>query len=52
MDSKEIIAIVKKQIKLIEAEYETHPTEENQGDCLDAKEGFEVLIDNLKKTLK
>ena len=52
MDKKEVLKLVKAQIKKINKEYETHPTRENQGDCLDAKDGFEVLLSELKKTLK
>jgi hypothetical protein len=43
---------IKEIIKKIEKEYETCPNENNQGDCLNAKDGFEILIKELKKKKK
>jgi len=36
-------------IEEIENTYNVEPNEENEGDCLNAKEGFEILIDMVKK---
>jgi soluble cytochrome b562 len=49
---KEVLKEIKKVIKDIENEFEVEPTEDNEGDCLDAKEGFEILINKLKKLAK
>ena len=48
----EILKQIKEVIKNIEENYEVEPNDENQGDCLNAKEGFEILIKQLKKLIK
>lgn len=45
IQSERITEIIKK----INSEYNVEPTDENQGDCLCAKHGFELLISELKK---
>ena len=48
----EILKQIKEVVKNIEENYEVEPNDENQGDCLNAKEGFEILIKQLKKLIK
>ncbi len=51
MDKKEIIKLLKEQIKLIKKEYNTHPTKSNEGDCMNARDGFDLLILNLELSI-
>jgi hypothetical protein len=48
----EILEQIKEAIKDIEENYGVEPNDENQGDYLNAKEGFEILIKQLKKLIK
>jgi hypothetical protein len=48
----EILEQIKEILKDIEENYLVEPNDENQGDCLNAKEGFEMLINQLKKLIK
>lgn len=50
--TKEDLKDIKNIIKHIQTEYEVEPTDDNQGDYLDAKEGFEILINEVKKLIK
>lgn len=50
--TNEILKQIKEVVKDIEKNYEVEPNDENQGDCLNAKEGFEMLIKQLKKLIK
>jgi len=35
---------ITQQIELIKEKYNTEPTESNEGDCLNASEGYELLL--------
>lgn len=50
--TNEIIKEIKEVVKDIEKKYELEPNDDNHGDCLNAKEGFEILIKQLKKLIK
>ena len=50
--TSETLKEIRQAIKSIEKNYEVERTEENHGDCLNAKEGFEILIKQLKKLIK
>jgi hypothetical protein len=40
---------LKELIKEIESEYNVEPNEDNEGDCLNAKDGYELLIKRIIK---
>ena len=48
----EILKQIKEIVKDIEKKYEVEPNNKNQGDFLNAKQGFEILINQLKKSIK
>lgn len=43
---------LKALINQIVNDYNVEPNEENQGDCLNAKEGFEILLSLIKENTK
>ena len=50
--TNEILNQIKEVIKSIEKNYEVEPNEDNHGDYLSAKEGYEILIKKLKNLIK